>query len=148
MTTEKPAADKPAAEKPPAEKAAKAEPRPAAEGADARLARLEARLERVEQTIDRVADVVGGLAETVGELADGIGRLRKRFNLGGPARRPVEVAGDCVRVLVEAVLDAGPDGRPLRLGRGDVRSGKLASWLLDRHPDKVERYPRAAAARA
>lgn len=152
----------PPSDKPIAEKAPKAEARAAAEPVDVRLGRLEARLDRLEQSLDRVggavtkvadtvadlAAVVAKVADTVSDVAEGVARLRKRFNLSAPARRPAEVASDCVRVLVEAFIDDGPDGRPLRLGRGDVRSGPLATWLLKRHAEKVERFPKAPAAPA
>jgi hypothetical protein len=167
----------PPSDKPIAEKAPKAEARAAAEPVDVRLGRLEARLDRIEaaltrlasaapgaehpaldrlearldrleQSLDRVADAVTKVADTVSDVAEGVSRLRKRFNLSAPARRPAEVASDCVRVLVEAFIDDGPDGRPLRLGRGDVRSGPLATWLLKRHAEKVERFPKAPAAPA
>lgn len=145
----------PPSDKPIAEKAPKAEARAAAEPVDVRLGRLEARLDRLEQSLDRLGDAVAKVteavakvADTVSDVAEGVARLRKRFNLSAPARRPAEVASDCVRVLVEAFIDDGPDGRPLRLGRGDVRSGSLATWLLKRHAEKVERFPKAPAAPA
>lgn len=82
----------------------------------------------------KIEQRLSSMAELLGELATRI--LKRR-------PRPAVAAGIqvCVRVLKNAYLERGPNGRPWDLGARGIISGEKAEWLLARHPELVEVYP-------
>lgn len=60
-----------------------------------------------------------------------------------PKPEPENPAPSSVRVVRNAEIPRGPDGRRWTLGFRDVYSGEQARWLWEKHPALVEPYPPA-----
>ncbi len=96
----------------------------------------------IEDRLASIEDQLEALNKGQGELSDTLSAISRKLGVRRARAQVAAAVEACVRVIVEAVIERGPNGRPLRLSRGDVRSGAVAEWLLKHHAKKVEPFPK------
>lgn len=96
----------------------------------------------IEERLGAIEDQLEALNKGQGEISDTLSAISRKLGVRRARAQVAAAVEACVRVIVEAVIERGPNGRPLRLSRGDVRSGAVAEWLLKHHAKKVEPFPK------